>query len=70
MMNMNKEYRAELKVLRKAKKKIERDMSAATKTASKQVQAIYTALGRGAKRCQKEVARIERRESILQGRLS
>lgn len=70
MINMNKEYKQELKVLRKAKAKIAKDMAGATASAVKQVKAIYTSLGRGAKRCQKELARIEKREAILEGRLS
>jgi hypothetical protein len=80
-MNMNKEYRAELRGLKKAKAKIERDYRGclqaihredrrAFEECSRKRRALARDAGRAAKAMTRATARITNRIAVLEGRLS
>lgn len=68
-MNMNKEYRAEIKILNGAERKIRRELSAHTKATVKQIRLLERNSVRAEKRCDRELQRINKRRAILEGRL-
>lgn len=73
-MNMNKEYRTELRALRKAEAKVQRDTKKENRRLhmeKKRYMASWDRASRGVEqRFQKAVTVIDRRIAILEGRLS
>lgn len=69
-MNMTKPYRAELKALKQAKKKVQRDYHRAI-ASFETIKRLATRDAQKATRTvHKEIARIDKRIAILEGRLS
>lgn len=68
-MNMNKEYRAELKQLAKTEKKIKQDYKKLTRDTTRAMAELNRSTQRGRVATNRELARIEKRRAILQGRL-
>lgn len=69
-MDMTKPYRAELKALKQAKKKVQRDYHRAI-TAFQTIKRLADRDAQKATRAvHKEITRIDKRIAILQGRLS
>ena len=69
-MNMQKEYRAELRVMKKAEGKINRDVRTLERNTAKAIAVMNRTLERGRKAANKELGRIHQRRAILEGRLS
>lgn len=67
---MNKEIKAEIRILAKAQKKILRDCSAVVKLAKKQIKQSQWAILRAQRNSGREFERAGKRIAILQGRLS
>ena len=69
-MNMKKAYRQELKMLDRAARKINRDFLRFCNAEGKKIAAIKRNIYRGTKATERELARIDTRRAILNGRLS
>jgi uncharacterized protein YyaL (SSP411 family) len=69
-LNMAREYRDELKTLRKNRRKVVRDAKKATGDLARKIKALERAHRRGGRAAQKTLALIDRRMAILEGRLS
>jgi hypothetical protein len=69
-MNMNKEYRAELKQLRKTEKKLNSDYKKLIRETTRQMAALNRSGQRGRMATHRELARIQKRRAILEGRLA
>lgn len=69
-LNMAREYRAELKTLRGHERKIERDFKAFARQAKQAVDKLHRDRDRALSNSLREVARIQKRRQILEGRLS
>ena len=67
---MSPEYRNELRQLQKVEKKIQRDLRNAKATANREIAKQNRAIARAEKNCSRELEKINRRKSILEGRLS
>jgi hypothetical protein len=67
---MTKEYRDELKTLRKAKKKILSDQQKQDREIQREITKLAKQSARGVQASRKAIAQIEKREAILQGRLA
>jgi hypothetical protein len=69
-MTMTKEYRAELKQLRAAKKILTRDLAKADREIKKTISQLQRTSAARAVRTQRETRKIDTRIAILEGRLS
>jgi hypothetical protein len=69
-LNMKKEIRAEIKILRAARHKVNLDWTAEIKRLSREQRLIQTSLNRANRAGGKAMDKIERRILILSGRLS
>jgi hypothetical protein len=69
-MNMNKEYRRELRQLNKVARKIGLDWRRFFATNQKAILKIQRDTARGRKATERELNRISRRQAILEGRLA
>lgn len=69
-LNMAREYRDELKTLRKHERKIERDFKTFVRQTKKAVDKLQRDRDRAMTNGLREVARIHKRRQILEGRLS
>lgn len=69
-LNMSREYRDELKTLKKNRRKVLSDHRRATIARNKQIKAITRSQDRGGRATGKVLAVIDRRVAILEGRLS
>jgi hypothetical protein len=69
-MNMNPEYRAELRQLSKARKKVLSDYKQLYRDTDRQISALIKRRGKGLRTSTREVHRIDRRIAILEGRMS
>ncbi|HMP82769.1 MAG TPA: hypothetical protein PKA41_08725 [Verrucomicrobiota bacterium] len=69
-MNMNKEYRNELRDLKAQEREIARGLKHVTATAKKEITSITRNVEREARLAYKQLARIGKRRAILKGRLS
>jgi hypothetical protein len=69
-MNMNKEIKAEIKILKTNRKKILRDEKTAVKINTRQIQQCHMAITRAHNACGRQTSRITKRIAILEGRLS
>jgi hypothetical protein len=69
-MNMNKEYRAELRTLKKAERKLWRDCKAAVRDFNREIAALEKRKDRAVRNTHTAVAKIDRRAAILEGRLA
>lgn len=67
---MNKQYRAELKILAQARKKICRDFSKHNLALDRQINRLQKERFRAGQRANRATEKIDRRIAILQGRLS
>jgi hypothetical protein len=80
-LNMDKEYRAELRELKKNRRKVERDLATEERACMKAIKAAAATqrrtvrnaernYDRAEKRCRKIIAKFQERQGILEGRLS
>lgn len=69
-MNMTKQYRTELRVLRKSKAKLERDFVQFEREHQKKAKALRRDHQRSVQSVAKSMNRIDERIAILEGRLS
>lgn len=69
-MNMKKEYRAELKALARAQKKLHRDYVLHERNTLKQIAALQRSIKKGEHATNKEIQRINKRRAILEGRIN
>lgn len=70
MPNMNKQWRAELRDLKRNKKKVLRDYDVVWREQNKICVAAERIMGRARKASNKAIDRMAKREAILRGRLS
>lgn len=68
-MNMKSQYRAELKTLDRANRKLNKDQAVHARSVAKQIDALNRSLKRGERATERERLRIGYRRAILQGRL-
>jgi hypothetical protein len=69
-MNMNKQYRAEIRQLRRNSRKVQSDFKILTRDCEADLRSLVRFHMRTKKRVEREEARINRRIAILEGRLS
>jgi len=69
-MDMNKEIRAEIRVLNRAEKKIRRDLRVLVGAKNREVLRLWALVKRADKQTGRELNRIQKRRSILEGRLA
>jgi hypothetical protein len=69
-MNMKKEYRAELKTLCAHERKVHRDLDKFERDCARQIQGVERQIVRARRNTKSALARIQRRQMILCGRLS
>lgn len=69
-LNMSREYRDELKTLRRHRRKVVTDYKTAQRGYAKDLRALNRAMKRCDKMVEKALAGIDRRIGILEGRLS
>lgn len=68
--NMKKEYRAELKTLRKNRRVVTNDWKAFVKSKRAELRKFASAINGAERRAKQSVARFDKRIAILEGRLS
>jgi hypothetical protein len=69
-MNMNKEYRKELRALKAQEREIARTVERGRKAATREIEAIERRLQRESRLAFKAGVRINKRRAVLEGRLS
>ncbi len=69
MLSMTKQYRAELKTLAAAEKKMRRDYGVVARALGRQADAHLRERDRAQARLVKELKKLHRRRAILEGRL-
>jgi 1,6-anhydro-N-acetylmuramate kinase len=70
IMNMKKEYREELKTLRRAERHISRDLNECRRECESTIALAKKTMLRAQRATAREFQRINRRRAILEGRLS
>jgi hypothetical protein len=69
-MQMSKEYRAELRALNAASRKVASDLDKFVRQNNRQQQQLVLELKKADARASKALVKIDRRKAILEGRLS
>ncbi len=69
-MNMNKEYRAELRILKRSRKNVRKDWARCLKTNAAQMRKFEREAAAATKRANRATEHLDKRIAILEGRLS